>query len=131
MIKLLAFLPTVVALGGLYYWIRKSETKNAVYGTTDFSGADDRNIEIHPLSHESQTDQTISEDLTPPEKQVFEQLRQLQHNSIWGIAISNVCEVPDVTRFRELIKSLKSQYNDNPEVMTSILGEVTPKVIAL
>lgn len=71
------------------------------------------------------------DDLTPPEKQVFSSLRNLRHDSIWGIAISNVCEVPDAARFRELIRSLKSQAADDEGTMRAILGDKLELIKAL
>lgn len=71
------------------------------------------------------------DDLTPPEKRVFSELRNLRHSSIWGIAISNVCEVPDAERFRELIRSLKSQAADDENTMRAILGDKLELIKAL
>ena len=52
-------------------------------------------------------------------------------SSLWGQAIYNVCSDPDVVRFRELIKQLKSQAADNPEIMKEILGSAYEYVMDL
>jgi len=52
-------------------------------------------------------------------------------SSLWGPAIYNVCSDPDVVRFRELIKDLKSQAADNPTAMKEILGNAYEYVIDL
>ena len=52
-------------------------------------------------------------------------------SSLWGPAIYNVCNDPDVVRFRELIKELKSQAADNPEAMKEILGSAYDYVMDL
>jgi hypothetical protein len=50
-------------------------------------------------------------------------LTDVDSNSIWGVAISNVVKNPDVSKVRRLICDLKSQAHDCGEVMQSILGE--------
>ena len=65
------------------------------------------------------------------EKSAFEMLKQVDHDSLWNIAISNVCKDPSVMKFRRLVCDLKSQGNDNPDVMKKILGPAYESVIAL
>lgn len=69
--------------------------------------------------------------LSEREIKVFEQLSTLNSNSLWGLAITNVCADPDTYRFRDLVCQLKSQGNDNEEVMRCILGPVYEPVMAL
>lgn len=69
--------------------------------------------------------------LSEPETKVFEQLKELNSSSLWGLAITNVCATPDAGRFRELVKQLQSQGSDNPTVMKSILGPAYDSVMYL
>ena len=70
-------------------------------------------------------------ELSAPEQKAFEQLKELQIDSVWGLAIKNVCEKPGVMRFRRLICELKSQAHDCEEVMKSILGHAYEAVMLL
>lgn len=63
--------------------------------------------------------------LSEQEKNTAALLKQVDHDSIWGIAIRRVFENWDAVRFRRLICDLKSQANDNMESMRNILGEKT------
>lgn len=69
--------------------------------------------------------------LNENEEQVIEMLKQLDHDSIWGIAIRNVMKAFEVSKFRRLVCDLKSQNHDCPEVMKNILGDAYECVIAL
>jgi hypothetical protein len=61
--------------------------------------------------------------ISEKEKEFFKCLQQVNAESIWGVAISNVVMNPDVPRFRRLVCDLKSQANDCEDVMLSILGQ--------
>jgi hypothetical protein len=61
--------------------------------------------------------------LSQKEKEFFACLQNVDVESLWGLAISNVVKNPDVDRFRGLVMSLKSQANDCAPVMASILGQ--------
>lgn len=63
------------------------------------------------------------ESLTEQEKQFFKCLQQVDVESLWGVAISNVVKNPDVDSFRGLVVSLKSQAQDSEGVMLDILGK--------
>jgi hypothetical protein len=63
------------------------------------------------------------ESLTEQEKQFFKCLQQVDVESIWGLAISNVVNSPDVPSFRRLVNDLKSQAQDSEGVMLDILGQ--------
>jgi hypothetical protein len=63
------------------------------------------------------------ESLTEQEKEFFKCLQQVDVESIWGLAISNVVKNPDIDRFRGLVIDLKSQARDSEGVMLDILGE--------
>jgi hypothetical protein len=58
------------------------------------------------------------------EREFFLSIKDIEPDaSLWGLAISNVVLNPEVATFRRLIVQLKSQANDCPEVMQSIIGE--------
>lgn len=61
--------------------------------------------------------------LSQQEKELFKCLQNVDVESLWGLAISNVVQSPDVPRFRRLVCDLKSQANDNEVVMRDILGQ--------
>lgn len=61
--------------------------------------------------------------LTDQEKKFLNILETVDPESIWGLAISNVVKNPECGTVRRLICELKSQMNDAPEVMQSIIGE--------
>lgn len=61
--------------------------------------------------------------LSIEEKRLLLALTNLNHDSIWGTAIRNVCKDPDGYRFRKLISELKSQAADEPSTMKNILGK--------
>lgn len=69
--------------------------------------------------------------LSEPEKEVFELLKLCDHDSLWNTAITNVINKPDPVRFRRLVSELKSQNNDNPEVMQTILGPAYEALVAI
>lgn len=69
--------------------------------------------------------------LNPLEVRAFEELKKLDHDSIWGIAVKNVMQANDPIPFRRLICDLKSQANDNSQVMKNILGDAYESVVAL
>jgi hypothetical protein len=68
--------------------------------------------------------------LSVEEKKCYLSLEKMVGDSIWLIAIKNVCEKPDAYRFRKLVCQLKSQAADNPEVMKTILGEQVYEAVA-
>lgn len=63
------------------------------------------------------------ETLTQQEKEFFKCLQNVDAESIWGVAISNVVKNPDVDSFRGLVVSLKSQAQDSEGIMLDILGK--------
>lgn len=63
------------------------------------------------------------ESLTRQEKEFFKCLQNVDAQSLWGVAISNVVKNPDVPSFRRLVVDLKSQARDSEGVMLDILGE--------
>lgn len=69
--------------------------------------------------------------LSQPENEALEQLKQVKTESIWGIAISNVIKSDEPQRFRYLICELKSQAADCPETMKNILGPAYDSVVNL
>lgn len=60
--------------------------------------------------------------LTKREKEFFELLKYLDHDSIWGEAVRSVLSNPNAHKFRLLISSLLSQAEDDQEIMMRILG---------
>lgn len=74
---------------------------------------------------------TIETLLNPLEVKALEELKKVDHDSIWGIAVKNVMKENDPVPFRRLISELKSQANDNSDVMKNILGNAYEPVIAL
>jgi len=63
----------------------------------------------------------MQDSLSYEEQQLLNELRTIDHDSLWGLAIKNVISNPTVTSFRGLICQLKMQNNDCPEIMRSIL----------
>lgn len=63
------------------------------------------------------------ESLTEQERQFFKFLQNVDEESLWGVAISNVVKNPDVDSFRGLVIDLKSQASDSETVMFDILGQ--------
>jgi hypothetical protein len=63
------------------------------------------------------------EHLNAQERKFLACLEAVSDDSIWGTAISNVMKQPTVVKIRQLISDLKSQANDNREVMLNILGD--------
>lgn len=61
--------------------------------------------------------------LTDNEKKFLGLLEEINHDSAWGMAISNVVSNPKPDNVRRLITQLKSQANDEPAIMLSIIGE--------
>jgi len=61
--------------------------------------------------------------LTEKERAFFKCLEDVDSESLWGLAISNVVKNPDVPKFRGLISSLKSQAKDCEVVMVDVLGQ--------
>lgn len=72
---------------------------------------------------------------TPKEKKLYQILSQNNSDSIWGIAIRAVClqvrVTGDITRFRNLIKQLRSQGRDCPESMKMIVGDEAYRLLTL
>jgi hypothetical protein len=60
--------------------------------------------------------------LTLSEQTLFEKLQKVDSDSVWGMAIKNVCENANVLKFRKLVCQLLSQTHDEPYVMENILG---------
>lgn len=71
------------------------------------------------------------EQLSPAELQAFYLLERVEMNSVWGHAINHVVKAPNVCKFRMLVCDLKSQANDNVEVMRSILGDAYTAIVQL
>lgn len=69
--------------------------------------------------------------LTDAERNVFEHLRKVKHESIWNHAIDQVITKGDALRFLRLILQLKSQARDNEEVMKTILEDAYEPLMAL
>ena len=69
--------------------------------------------------------------LNPVEVKAYEQLKKIDHDSIWGIAIKDVIKGNNPESFKELIRNLKSQANDNNKMMRNILGNAYESVITL
>lgn len=67
--------------------------------------------------------------LSTKEKFAFSMLKEVNSDSIWGLAIKNVVTKPDLPRLRRLISDLKGQNDDNPAVMQQILGDAYHPVI--
>jgi len=63
------------------------------------------------------------ESLSEQERQFFKCLQQVDVESIWGLAISNVVKNPNVDSFRRLVTNLKSQAQDSEGIMLDILGQ--------
>lgn len=63
------------------------------------------------------------ESLTQQEKEFFRCLQNVDTESLWGLAISNIVKNPDVDSFRGLVSDLKSQAQDSEGVMLDILGQ--------
>lgn len=61
--------------------------------------------------------------LSTKEQSFLTTLKEITHDSIWGIAITNVINDPQAWKVRKLICELKSQASDNSEVMLNILGQ--------
>lgn len=69
--------------------------------------------------------------LNPAEVRALEELKKIDTESIWGIAINNVVKSDEPVLFRRLICELKSQASDCAETMKNILGNAYESVIAL
>jgi hypothetical protein len=63
------------------------------------------------------------ESLTEQERAFFKCLQDVDTESLWGLAISNVVKNPDVDSFRVLVTDLKSQAQDSESTMLDILGK--------
>lgn len=59
--------------------------------------------------------------LNPTESKFFECLKNVDPDSIWGLAIQLVVEDGTEERFRNLVTQLKSQDFDAPQIMQEIL----------
>lgn len=60
--------------------------------------------------------------LSIQEKLFLMQLKNVKVQSLWGLAISNVVKNPVVSEVGRLFTDLKSQDDDNDEMMLDILG---------
>jgi hypothetical protein len=60
--------------------------------------------------------------LNPQEQQFLACLEAVSDDTVWGLAVSSVMKAPTAVKIRQLIADLKSQREDEPEVMLSILG---------
>lgn len=60
--------------------------------------------------------------LSIQEKLFLMQLKNVKVQSLWGLAISNVVKNPMVSEVGRLFTDLKSQDDDNDEMMLEILG---------
>lgn len=61
--------------------------------------------------------------LTEQEKKFLGLMEQVDKQSLWGLAISDVVGNPEPAKVRRLITSLQSQAADCESVMLSIIGE--------
>lgn len=61
--------------------------------------------------------------LTDNEKKFLGLMSEVNSESIWGLAISQVVCDPKPDNVRRLITQLKSQAQDSEEIMLSIIGE--------
>lgn len=68
---------------------------------------------------------------TAHEVALFNELARCKHTSIWGSAIRahTSTGVPNVSKFRDLIRQLKSQAFDNRDAMAEIIGLVGIKML--
>lgn len=69
--------------------------------------------------------------LSAEEIKVFDMLEKLNHDSIWGVAISMVTKQRSAYGFRRLISQLKSEGSGMPETMKKILGAAYDPVMNL
>lgn len=92
--------------------------------TNDFDSSSSILSDLHSSKLE-----VSAETLTPQEQRLHEILSQTLTDNHWGEAIRRVVETGSVTRFRELIKDLKSQGEDGPEVMEAIIGSEAMKLL--
>lgn len=69
--------------------------------------------------------------LTVPEIKALNELKHVDHDSIWGVAIKNTLKQNNPVVFRQLISDLLSQNNDCPPVMQNILGSAYSSVVGL
>lgn len=67
--------------------------------------------------------------MTPREKYIFRLLCEVEHDSIWGVAIKLFNKNPTLTHLRLLIDQLTSQANDNPESMAKVIGEELVEIL--
>lgn len=78
-------------------------------------------------------DDSSSKHFTEEENRLFKALSRNQSESIWGYAIREVCKDVrhngNLPRFRKLIESLKSQANDNSQLMELIIGSEAVRMI--
>ena len=61
--------------------------------------------------------------LTKPELDFIPCLRAVDPQSIWGAAVHNVLNDLTPFKFRLLVSELKSQNEDQPDLMLKILGD--------
>lgn len=54
---------------------------------------------------------------------------EVDHDSIWGVAINLFKATPTLTNLRLLIDRLTSQANDNPVSMAKIIGEELTEIL--
>lgn len=69
--------------------------------------------------------------LSSAEARAIEELRQINHDSLWGEAIAQTLNTDSPSEFRVLVAQLQSQNRDNPDVMKKILGPAYDSVMAL
>ena len=60
--------------------------------------------------------------LNPTEQLFYELIHDLETDSLWRDAINQFLSRPSLPGFRRLVSDLKSQANDNADVMKDILG---------
>lgn len=64
--------------------------------------------------------------MTKEEKRVLlKLLNNVGHDSVWGVA----CRAVKLSGVEEIVKSLRSQGNDNPAMMKNILGKELYNII--
>jgi hypothetical protein len=95
------------------------QTKTITYASNSIRTINSGVPAVHSLS--------CSHPFSKEENELFKALSKNTHDSIWGeairLCIKAVREKSDYKKFKNLVKCLSEQANDNPETMVKILGE--------
>jgi hypothetical protein len=62
------------------------------------------------------------EKLTPSELTLMYELRNVSTKTYWGAAIQEVYNHGSIKQFKQLCRELRSQAQDNPPIMKTIIG---------